>query len=63
MAPAANLDDLNRRRLTDIAFRPIHGFQPHFTGIAAMASDAAETFRCMDVRFVALGGLCESFDA
>ena len=54
MAVPANLNHLNRIGLADVSLGAIHRFQAHLRAVAAVASNTAETFRGMDVRFVRL---------
>jgi hypothetical protein len=63
MAPAAYLDNLRTRGLTDVSLFSIHALKAHYSGVTAMTRDAAKTFSGMDVLFVLLRWLRELFDA
>ncbi len=56
VAPAADLDDLLARRLADEALAGIHGLHARLPAVPAVAVDAAESLRLVDVRAEALDG-------
>ena len=62
VAFAADFNDLKTRGLADKTLFLVHRFQAHGTGVAAMASDTAKTFHCVDIRLEQFGRFGQILD-